>query len=86
VHPEDQSDYIQGLRRTLSVSFEAGTCAAWLHDLLKSHVSHLVVCDPQKNALLKDGSKSDRIEAPLAELLRGNQLRPVYHEHHAART
>jgi hypothetical protein len=26
--------------------------------LLKPHVSHLVVCDPRKNALLKDGSKS----------------------------
>jgi flavin-binding protein dodecin len=27
------------------------------------HVSQLVVCDPRKNALLKDGSKSDRIDA-----------------------
>jgi hypothetical protein len=44
------------------VTFEEGTSAAWLHDLLKPHVSHLVVCDPRKNALLKDGSKSDRID------------------------
>jgi transposase len=59
------------------VTFEEGTSAAWLHDLLKPHVSHLVVCDPRKNALLKDGSKSDRIDArKLAELLRGNQLHP----------
>jgi len=29
-----------------------GASAAWLHDLLKPHVSHLVVCDPRKNALL----------------------------------
>jgi transposase len=69
------------------VTFEEGTCAAWLHDLLKPHVSRLVVCDPRKNALLKDGSKSDRIDArKLAELLRGNQLSPVYHGNHGVRT
>jgi len=80
-------EFIQGLRGTLSVTFEEGTCAAWLHDLLKPHVSQLVVCDPRKNALLKDGSKSDRIDArKLAELLRGNQLTPVYHGDHGLRT
>ena len=46
-----------------------------------------MVCDPRKNALLKDGSKSDRIDArKLAELLRGNQLHPVYHGEHGVRT
>jgi transposase len=79
--------FIQGLHGTLSVTFEEGTSAAWLHDLLKPHVSHLVVCDPRRNALLKDGSKSDRIDArKLAELLRGNQLKPVYHGEHGIRT
>src|SRR5881398_1011447 len=73
-------DFIRGLQGTLSLTFEEGTAAAWLHDLLKPHVSRLVVCDPRKNALLKDGNKSDRIDArKLAELLRGNQLKPVYH-------
>jgi hypothetical protein len=48
-------EFIDGLRGTLSVTFEEGTSAAWLHDLLKPHVSHLVVCDPRRNALLKDG-------------------------------
>ena len=57
-------------------------------DLLKPHVTHLVVCDPRKNALLKDGSKSDRIDArKLAELLGcGNQLTSVYHGEHGMRT
>src|ERR1700689_4223321 len=73
-------EFIAGLRGTLAVTFEEGTCAAWLHDLLKPHVSRVVVCNPRKNALLKDGNKSDRIDArKLAELLRGNQLKPVYH-------
>jgi Transposase len=79
-------EFIQGLRGSLSVTFEEGTSAAWLHDLLKPHVSYLVVCDPRKNALLKDGSKSDRIDArKLAELLRGNQLHAVYHGEHGVR-
>jgi len=80
-------EFLDGLRGSLSVTFEEGTSAAWLHDLLKPHVSRLVVCDPRKNALLKDGSKSDRIDArKLAELLRGNQLHPVYHGEHGVRT
>ena len=32
-------EFIDGLRGTLSVTFEEGTSAAWLHDLLKPHVS-----------------------------------------------
>src|SRR5258705_10001054 len=68
-------EFLQGLHGRLSGTFEEGTSAAWLHDLLKPHVTRLVVCDPRKNALLTDGSKSDRIDArKLAELLRGNQL------------
>jgi transposase len=73
-------EFFAGLRGTLWVTFEEGTWAAWLYDLLKPYVAKLVVCNPRKNALLKDGNKSDRIDArKLAELLRGNQLKPVYH-------
>jgi transposase len=80
-------EFIQGLQGTLSLTFEEGTSAAWLHDLLKPHVDRLVVCDPRKAALLKDGNKSDRIDArKLAELLRTNQLKPVYHGEHGVRT
>jgi transposase len=80
-------EFIAGLRGSLSLTFEEGTSAAWLHDLLKPRVHHLVVCDPRKNALLKEGSKSDRIDArKLAELLRGGQLRPVYHGENGLRT
>ena len=72
--------FVAGLRGTLSVTFEEGTWAAWLYDLLKPHVDELVVCNPRKNALLKDGNKSDRIDArKLADRLRLNDLKPVYH-------
>jgi transposase len=72
--------FIHGLRGDLYLTFEEGTWAAWLYDLLKPYVTNIVVCDPRRNALLSEGSKSDRIDArKLAELLRTNLLRPVYH-------
>ena len=72
--------FIHGLRGSLHVTFEEGTCAAWLHDLLKPHVTEVLVCNPRKNALLKVGNKSDRIDAgKLAELLYLNKLSSVYH-------
>jgi Transposase len=73
-------EFFGGLRGTWSVTCEEGTWAAWLYDLLKPHVDKLVVCNPRKNALLKDGNKSDREDArKLAELLRLNNLKSVYH-------
>ena len=54
--------FIQGLRGDLHLTFEEGTWAAWLYDLLKPHVTELVVCDPGKNTLLQEGNKSDKIE------------------------
>jgi transposase len=55
--------FIHGLRGSLHVTLEEGTCAAWLHDLLKPHVAKVVVCDPRKNASMKAGNKNDRIDA-----------------------
>lgn len=79
-------EFFAGLRGTLSVTFEEGTWAAWLYDLLKPRVANLVVCNPRKIALLKDGNKSDRIDArKLAESLRTNQLKPVYHGENGVR-
>src|ERR1700690_4122566 len=79
--------FIHGLRGSLHVTFEEGTCAAWLHDLLKPHVTKVEVCDPRKNALLKEGNKNDRIDArKLATLLRGGLGCAVYGEGSGVRT
>src|SRR5438309_6205617 len=51
--------FIQGLRGDLHVTFEEGTWATWLYDLLKPHVTKVVVCNPRKSALLTDGSRSE---------------------------
>ena len=79
-------DFLKGLRGSLHVTFEEGTWAAWLYDLMKPHVAELMVCNPRRNALLKEGSKSDRIDArKLADLLRSNMVRSVYHGEHGVR-
>src|SRR5258707_14532728 len=73
-------DFLHGLRGELHVTLEEGTWEAWLYDVLKPHVEEIVVCNPRRNALLKEGSKSDKVDArKLAELLRGGLLRAVYH-------
>lgn len=80
-------EFLKGLQGRLHVTLEEGTWAAWLYDLLKPHVAELVVCDPRRNAYLKEGSKSDRIDArKLAELLWSNMLRSVYHGENGVRT
>jgi transposase len=79
--------FFQGLHGDVYVTLEEGTWAAWLYDLLKPQVTQVVVCNPRKNALLlKQGSKSDQIDArKLAELLRLGSLSAVYHGEHGLR-
>src|ERR1035437_593147 len=79
--------FIHGLRGELHVTWEEGTWAAWLYDLLQPQVQQVVVCNPRRNALLKEGSKSDKVDArKLADLLRTGMLRPVYHGENGLRT
>jgi transposase len=80
-------DFLEGLRGELHVTLEEGTWAAWLYDVLKPHVRELIVCNTRRNALLKEGSKNDRVDArKLSELLRAGLLRPVYHGENGLRT
>ena len=79
--------FIHGLQGELQVTWEEGTWAAWLYDLLKPHVHEVLVCNPRRNALLKEGSKNDKVDArKLSDLLRTGMLRPVYHGEHGLRT
>ena len=73
-------EFFAGLRGSLFVTFEEGTWAVWLYDLLKPHVTEVLVCNPRKIPLHKQGNKSDKIDArKLAERLRLHDLKPVYH-------
>lgn len=77
-------DFLKGQRGTLQVAFEEGTQAAWLYDLIHPHVSRVVACDPRK--LPELNNKGDKPDAKnLAELLRINALKPVYHGEHSTK-
>jgi transposase len=79
--------FIHGRQGELHVTGEEGTWAAWLYDLLKPHVHEVLVCNPRRNALFKEGSKNDKVDArKLSDLLRTGRLRPVYHGEHGLRT
>src|SRR5215204_6135876 len=70
-------DFLKGLRGRVEVTFEEGTHAAWLYDVLCKAKAQVVVCDPRKNRLLRDGNESDRVDArKLAQLLRAGLLSP----------
>src|SRR5215213_2447073 len=73
-------EFLKGLRGQVEVTLEEGTHAAWLYDTLQRAKVKVVVCDPRKNCLLRDGNKSDKVDArKLAQLLRAGLLSPVYH-------
>jgi transposase len=79
-------DFLKGLRGQVEVTFEEGTHAAWLYDVLKNTKATVIVCDPRKNRLLQDSNKSDKVDArKLAQLLRAGLLSPVYHGEHDTR-
>ncbi len=78
-------EFVQGLHGSLQVTFEEGTWAAWLYDLLKPHATKLVVCDPRKNS--RQGNKNDQIDArELSDRLYMNKLSSVYHGGAGVRT
>jgi transposase len=71
---------MESLSGPLHVTFEETTQAEWLYEVLRHHVTRVVVCDPRRNRLLSEGSKGDKVDArKLADLLRTGMLRSVYH-------
>ena len=71
---------VKSLSAPLRVTFEETTQAKWLYEVLRTHVTEVIVCDPRRNKLLGEGSKTDKVDArKLADLLRTGMLRSVYH-------
>lgn len=71
-------DYFRGMRGTIHVTFEEGTQAQWLHDLLGPVVHRVLVCDRRGKS--QQGNKGDHPDADeLSDLLRCGKLRAVYH-------
>ncbi len=79
MNAEAVREFFQMLKGTVHVTFEEGTQAAWLYELIRPLVAEVIVCNPRQNKLMKAGNKSDRIDvAKMAKLLRLGELQPVY--------
>lgn len=78
---------IRAIDGTVHLTFEEGIHSAWLYDLIKPYVAHLIVCNPNKIIRNVGQSKSDDRDAfNLANLLRLGELKAVYHGQHSLRT
>lgn len=72
--------YLARFKGKKILTFEESTCSQWLYTELKEHADELLVCDPYRNHLLKEGAKSDKIDAAkMVQLLRAGLLKPVFH-------
>src|SRR5437660_12537281 len=56
--------FIHGLRGELHVTWEEGTWAAWLYDLLQPQAAQVLVCDPRRNAFLTEANRADKMMTP----------------------
>ena len=73
------TELVRGMHGTIHVVFEEGTQAQWLHDLLQPLVARVVVCN--RRDARRHGAKTDWHDAAeLADLLRRDAVRPVYHD------
>ena len=71
---------LKSIRGYVKVTFEEGTLAHWVYDIVKPLAKEVVVCNPRRNSYLEEGSKDDRIDAhKLADLYRTGMLKAVYH-------
>ena len=58
----DLKAYLKSLNGTKRLTFEESTSSQWLYTELYGVVDKIIVCDPRRNHLLKEGPKSDRID------------------------
>jgi len=73
-------EYLQTMPASKGLVIEETSLSQWLYTVLHEEVDDMVVCDPYRNSLLKDGAKTDAIDAhKLADLYRVGLINPVFH-------
>ena len=60
---DDLKLYLRQLNGTKILTFEETNPAQWLFTELRNEVDEILVCDPYRSHLLKEGGKTDRIDA-----------------------
>lgn len=72
--------YLKNLKGSICLTFEESTTSQWLYTELKDCVDKLIICDPHRNYLLREGPKTDKIGAKkLVQLSRADLIKEVYH-------
>ena len=62
------------------LKIEETTTTQWLYAELKEYVDKILICDPFRNRLLREGPKTDKIDdSKLVQLLKANLVKEVYH-------
>jgi transposase len=72
--------YLKNLKGTKILAIEETTTSQWLYAELKEYVDRILICDPNRNKLLNEGPKTDKIDATkLVRLLKAGLMKEVYH-------
>ena len=73
-------EYVRNVSGKKKLTFEECELSSWLYEMFKNEDCELVVCNPVENKIYKK-AKTDKLDArQLADLLRGNFLKAVYHD------
>jgi len=77
---EDLQAYLKNLRGAKILAIEETTTSQWLYAELKEYADRILICDPNRNKLLNEGPKTDKIDATkLVQLLKAGLMKEVYH-------
>ena len=77
---EDLQAYLKNLKGSKILAVEETTTSQWLYAELNECVDRILICDPNRNKLLNEGPKNDKIDArKLVQLLKAGLLKEVYH-------
>lgn len=77
---ENLQAYLKNLKGTKILAIEETTTSQWLYTELKEYVDQILICDPNRNKLLSEGPKNDKIDASkLVQLLKAGLMKEIYH-------
>lgn len=77
---ENLQTYLKNLKGTKILAIEETTTSQWLYTELKEYVDRILICDPNRNKLLSEGPKNDKIDASkLVQLLKAGLMKEIYH-------
>ncbi len=77
---EDLQAYLKNLKVTTIAALEETTTSQWLYAGLKDYVELIFIGDPNRNKLLNEGPRTEKIGArKLVQLLKAGLMKEVYH-------